>query len=446
MPGVSMGFDPHATIVALASAPGPGFRGIVRLSGQATHSVLEQLRFSDLPLTTRGNHSGHISLPGFYSPLPVDVFFFPGPGSYTGEDVAEVHSIGSPPLLNLVLEACLKAGARAAHPGEFTQRAFRAGKLDLTRAEAVLAVIEAESRDELKVALTQLAGGMAKPLQRLREDLLDLLADVEAALDFADEEVPSLPQEQLLHRLAAALAHLTLVKKQIEQRGLADRPFRVALAGPPNAGKSSLFNALLGKSAALVSPVPGTTRDYLEGTLMADGVRLILVDTAGLGTEGNAIETQAQKQGREQHHTADLVVWCREVWRAGGDDLARDLPPALEGIVVWTKVDLAPAPGEGLATSVTTGYGLEALIKELVQQARARPRSGLAPSLSRCRHHVEACLACLRRAHAVVLEEDPPEILALEIRSALEELGAIVGTVFTEDLLDRIFSRFCIGK
>jgi len=435
--------DPNDTIVALASAPGPSGRGIVRLSGKQAFDILAGLSASPLAQRLRSLVASELVLPGLYSRLPCDAYLFPGPRSYTGDDVAELHLVGSPPLLELLVATCLNLGARAAQPGEFTLRAFRAGKLDLTRAEAVLGVIEAGDRDELKQALLQLAGGMAQPLQRLREELLDLLADVEAALDFVDDEVQSIPTDQLLLRITSALAHVTLIQRQIEQRARAERPFRVVLAGAPNAGKSSLFNAILGKSAAIVSARPGTTRDYLEGRLEVDGVPIQVVDTAGLRDSTDPIESAAQALGRQQQESAETVLWCQEAWTPGDDTPA---PPPEGALLVWTKCDLAAPPETGFATSAATGQGLDALKAELARRAKQRPRPPLAPSLSRCRHHVESCLACLRRAHAVALHEDPMEILALEIRSALDELGAMVGAVFTEDLLDRIFSRFCIGK
>ncbi|MFO0967006.1 MAG: tRNA uridine-5-carboxymethylaminomethyl(34) synthesis GTPase MnmE [Gemmataceae bacterium] len=435
--------DPKDTIVALATAPGPGGRAIIRLSGKNAIPITRG--FGIEADATRALIAGAVLLPDVWAPLPCDAYVFPAPRSYTGEDVVELHTLGSPPLVDRLLHACLAAGARLAQPGEFTLRAFRAGKLDLTRAEAVLAVIDAESRDELKQALGQLAGGMATPLQTLRDDLLDLLADVEAELDFADEEIDRQSQTTLLGRVAALLARVINLRRQIDQRGLAERPFRVVLAGPPNAGKSSLFNALLGKQAALVSPTPGTTRDYLEAPLEIGGVKVLLVDTAGLRESDSAIEAAAQSLGREQQQRADLVLWCQESG-VRGQESAVSSQQSTDGIVVWTKADLAASRGTGLVTSAVTGLGLEELKATLLERAKQRTPGGLAPSLTRCRHHVDACLACLRRAHAVVLEDDPRELLALELRTALEEVGAMAGAVFTEDLLDRIFSRFCIGK
>jgi tRNA modification GTPase len=283
-------------------------------------------------------------------------------------------------------------------------------------------------------------------LQTLREDLLTLLADVEAGLDFADEDIRFVQPEELLKALAGALAHLKLLGRQLEQRGVAGRPFRAVLAGRPNAGKSSLFNAL-GGGTALVSPEPGTTRDYLVGRLDLGGVVVELVDTAGWQEGEGTVGEQAQALGREQAGHADLVLLCLEAGSPAGRAetalLGQGHPPVV-GVV--TKCDRAEGMAGLLATSAITGAGLEALRGLLAERARSRPEPALAPSWSRCRHHVEACVSHLRRAHAVVLFEDPPELLALELREALEQLGEMVGAVYTDDLLDRIFSRFCIGK
>jgi tRNA modification GTPase len=364
--------------------------------------------------------------------------------------VVEIHTLSSPPLIELLTAELLRRGARAAGPGEFTLRAFLAGKLDLTRAEAVLGVVEADDPDELKQALAQMAGGVVRPLEGLREDLLNLLADVEAGLDFADEGVTFVDRDQLLLRLGKALAQVTLAGKQLESRSLAGRPFRVVLAGRPNAGKSTLFNALTDAAAAdaaLVSPRPGTTRDYLVRRLDLGGVSAELVDTPGRQEGGNAVEREAQALGREQAGRADLVVLCLPADEPAAPDNAEALrqqrPPVLP---VATKCDLAAAPPGRLGVSAATGAGLGGLRRELAERVRARRQPPLAPSLSRCRGHVDACLGCLRRAHAVVLYEDPPELLALELRGALEQLGEMVGAVYTNDLLDRVFSRFCIGK
>jgi tRNA modification GTPase len=431
----------HDTIVALATPPGSGARAIVRLSGPRAFALLRAVH-----LDTPERPTARLLHP-FAEPLPGDAYLWPAPRTYTGQDLAELHLLGCGPLVEMLLGDLVAAGGRPAEPGEFTLRAFLAGKLDLTRAEAVLGVIEAGNRSQLRQALGQLAGNLARPLQALREDLLNLLADVEAGLDFIEEDITFQSPDQMLHRLASALAQLTLVQRQLSQRAVHDRTFRVVLAGRPNAGKSALFNALTGASA-LVSDIPGTTRDYLERRIDLGRVSVELVDTAGWQAGTDEIEEQAQRLAREQAERADLILLClpageplRADERALLDRTAH--PPVL---AVTTKADLAEPIPDRLAVSVTTGQGLSELRRQILERAGHADEAPLVPSLSRCQGHVSRCLEHLRRAHALVMEQDPPELLALELREALGELGRLTGVVYTDDLLDRIFSRFCIGK
>jgi tRNA modification GTPase len=441
--------DLDDTIVALSSAAGPGGRAIVRLSGPAALSAARAVFRAAEPVdpALRRRQVGALELPGLPSLLPADLYVWPAPYTYTGQELVEIHPLSSPPLVDSLIAVLLGAGCRAARPGEFTLRGFLNGKFDLTRAEAVRGVIEAGGRDELRQALTHLAGGVGRPLQELRDDLLDLLAEVEAGLDFADEDIDFVSQKQLLDRLAKGMAEVTNLQRQLSDRALGDRPFRTVLAGRPNAGKSSLFNALA-RATALVSPAPGTTRDYLVRRVKFDDVVIELVDTAGWLPAPGAVEEQAQRLGREQAGQADLVLLCIEAGRAPDEQEQESLtgtgPPPVIGVA--TKCDIGPTEPHRVATSAVTGVGLDSLRALLAERARAWTRPGLAPSLSRGRHHVEAALAHLRQAHAAVLYEDPAEVLALELRGALDELGEMVGAVYTDDLLDRIFSRFCIGK
>jgi tRNA modification GTPase len=439
-----MSTDPADTIVALASASGPGARAIVRMSGPEALAITHSAFSSSNPLapTRRELVEGQIHLPEITSSLPARLYYFPAPHTYTSQEMVELHTISSMPLVELLIAQLLNAGARAAQPGEFTMRAFLAGKRDLPRAEAVQAVIAADSRQELTHALAQLAGGMTEPLAGLRDDLLSLLADVEAVLDFSDEDIQFVEQRDMLLRLSRGLAQLTTLQRQLEQRSSTERPFRAVLIGEPNAGKSSLFNALGGN--ALVSPQPGTTRDYLLARMELDGIVIEIVDTAGWQEGDDEIVNQAQSLAHAQTGDADLLLMCVEAGRSvSGDSVSDGHRPLLH---IATKCDLA-TPSEGLlATSAVTGQGLPELRALLAERANARNQSSLAPSLSRCRHHVSASLDHLRKAHSIVLFGDPPELLALELRGALQQLGEMVGAIYTEDLLDRIFSRFCIGK
>jgi tRNA modification GTPase len=446
---------PDDTIVAVSSAQGRGKRAIVRVSGPGTVAAIAAV-FTAHDRVTACTHPprhlfpGFVRLTGVVSPVPAILYFFRGPKTYTGQDLAEIHTIGSPPFVERLVADLLKAGSRSARPGEFTMRAFLAGKKDLTQAEAVNAVIEARSDAELQSALVQLAGGVAQPLQSLREDLLNLLSDVEAALDFVDEDIEFVGQADLLNRLESALVQLGDLLQQLGTRTVSGRPVRIALVGPPNVGKSSLFNALAG-SEALVSPISGTTRDYLTRQLDLGGVRVELIDTAGWQNEGDTIAVQAQQLGREQMGQADVILWCEETgceFRSQDDARLRETGARV--LRVWTKCDLAAQKSEAsnphsYASTMMTG-GMDALRLALTDTAASLARSPLAPSQSRCYHHVAVCIDELSRARNHATAGDPIELTAAALRMAIDQMGEMTGAVYTNDLLDLIFSRFCIGK
>ena len=453
---------PDDTIVALSSAAGPGARAIVRLSGPNARAVVGAVfSASGEGMATRRLTPGSLRLSGVHSPLPATLYFFPAPNTYTGQDLAELHTVSSPPLVERLIADLLAAGARPAQPGEFTLRAFLAGKKDLPQAEAVLAVIEAGTDDQLTDALAQLAGGVTQPLNALRDDLLNLLADVEAALDFVDEDIEFVTKTATLNRIAAGMARLTNLRRQLDDRTVSGRTFRVALVGEPNAGKSSLFNALVGDDAAIVSPTAGTTRDYLTARLTLDGVEVELIDTAGWQAAADAIDAKAQQLGRAEAGRADLVLWCVPVTDPVDEARRAEFSRAgVDALLVRTKSDLGSAragrASDGTGSSLTrparidvstlTPTGVAPLRAPLAEKAVAFARPPLAPSPSRCRHHVEAALERLRAAHRHAVFDDPPELLALALRQALDQLGEMTGAIHTNDLLDRIFSRFCIGK
>ncbi len=456
--------NPDDTIVAVSSAPGAGARAIVRVSGPNARAVVTRVFTEDQPQShvrsRRYVIPGSLRLSGVHSPLPATLYFFPGPRSYTGQDLAEVHTIGSPPLVERLVADLLNAGARPAQAGEFTLRAFLAGKKDLPQAEAVHAIIEANSKSDLETAFAQLAGGVSQPLAILREDLLNLLADIEAALDFADEDIEFVGQSETLAQLDRALAQLTALLLQLDNRAVSGRLVRVALVGLPNAGKSSLFNALA-SADVLVSAVPGTTRDYLVRRIELGGIPVELIDTAGWQDAGDTIEEQAQQLGREQATRADVIVWCDERGAFAEADADRLMATGAEVLRVRTKADLCdhrntahlPRVSESietntpiLACSVIAPGGTDSLLAALADRIKTLVRPALAPSQSRCRHHVAACAGHLSAAREHTAGNDSPEHTAAALRAALDQLGEVTGAVYTNDLLDRIFSRFCIGK
>jgi tRNA modification GTPase len=461
---------PDDTIVAISSAPGSGQRGIVRLSGPNTRNVIDAVFAPETATRTGSPRSlipGSVRLPSVHSPLPADLYFFKGPHTYTGQDSAELHTISSPPLLERLIAELFAAGARPAQPGEFTLRSFLAGKRDLPQAEAVLAVIEAGTDSDLQSALKQLAGGVTQPLAQLRNDLLNLLADLEAALDFVDEDIEFVSKRDTIMRIAMGMAHLTNLQRQLDDRSLSGRTLRVAIVGNPNAGKSSLFNALAGESSALVSNTPGTTRDYLVHKIELNGIAVELIDTAGWQHAADTIEEQAQRLGTEQANQADVLIWCVPITEPIDETRLSLFRQAKADILLaQTKADLAPAtsttrqhtvpsplphsPANNVVNScrvsIVNRDGLDAIRSCLMELAEAHAQPPLAPSQARCRHHVDSALNHLRSAHTHALNDDPPELLALALRSALDQIGEMAGAVYTNDLLDRIFSRFCIGK
>jgi tRNA modification GTPase len=507
-----MSYDPDATICAIATAPGGAARGMVRISGRDALTIVARFfRTEDgAPITwptcaavVAGNMRLALSeeplseaierqapgIPRDEVILPCDLFVWPNQRSYTREPVVEVHTIGSTPILEALLAAVCRAGARLADPGEFTLRAFLAGRIDLTQAEAVLGIIDAGGRDELDSALAQLAGGLAQPLHTARDALLQLLAELEAGLDFVDEDIEFVSRPEVLARLDAASRLLSEIGTQMVSRQTTSAAYRVALVGPPNAGKSSLFNALIERygtgrasdqsfpPAALVSPLSGTTRDYLTAVISLGEVRCELVDTAGMEPRERAelsgiapphrrgansdIDQAARARVAEQGDRATVRVLCLDATCISSkgaivEDLQSFSP--YYDILVFTKADLLTPPipsidrGRALPTVLTssrTGDGLEKLSKALcgvLASAETHVGCAVTSTADRCRESIRRAGEALKSARDLAQHDRGSELIAAEIRAALDELGKVVGAIYTEDLLDRIFSTFCIGK
>lgn len=450
------------TIAALASPPGPALRGVVRLSGDTVREIAERVftpddadRWRERALPTR--HRGHVALTGAAATLPVEAWYWPTPRSYTGQPSLEFHCIGSPPLLDAVLAALYAHGARPARAGEFTLRAFLAGRIDLLQAEAVLGVIDATDETQLSAALSQLAGGISARMAALHESLLIDLADLEAGLDFVDEDIEFVDREQFRARLATAAATIEGLLAQAERRLAARSQARVVLAGLPNAGKSTLFNTLLGREAAIVSPVRGTTRDWLRADIEWNDCPIELLDTAGRETAASSVSAAAQFGADDRIAQADLVVWCTAA-DLSPDDLRMDAGQrntcrraAHDMLCVTTKWDLrhGAASDASLAVSARSGAGLDELRREIARRVELRGQHVgelLGSTAARCRDSLREALAAVQRAGALLAEGGGDELIAIELRGALEQTGQIAGQSTTDDLLDRIFSRFCIGK
>lgn len=454
------------TIVALASPPGPALRGIVRVSGAETALVVARLFRPDEDSVNWPNtkmprrFTGQLDLPSIIVPVPTALMYWPTRRSYTGQPMAEFHLSGSVPLVEATLEHLCENGARLARRGEFTMRAFLSGRIDLLQAEAVLGVIEATDHAELQKALSQLGGRITSRLGKLRLDLIALLGDLEAGLDFVEEDIEFVTKDEIARRLDAALELLRELSDVTSSRLPTGYRRRAVLAGLPNAGKSTLFNRLIGQQKALVSPIAGTTRDYLTATLRLDSLEVELIDTAGWEDAADVIMERAQVLRAEQVAASDLVMWCSAVDQSDQEkvddarlrQLATARCPTLLGVT--TRCDLQPDVsfvdlGSNFRVSAANGDGIEPLRHELQQQLAGSlgARSELLGTTAvRCRDSLQRTIQSLVHARSTTIELCGDELIAIEIRDALQELSTILGEVYTDDILDHIFSNFCIGK
>ena len=449
-------------IVAVATAPGRGAVGIVRASGRDLSALITAVCGRSLVprAATYGafrGDNGEVLDQGL-------AIHFPAPHSYTGEDVLELQAHGGPVLLQLLLARCLQAlpGARLAEPGEFTQRAFLNGKLDLAQAEAVADLIDASTEAAARSAGRSLAGVFSAEVQGLSERIVQLRMLVEATLDFPEEEIDFLEKADARGRLDAIEQAVQATLARARQGALLREGLRVVLAGQPNVGKSSLLNALAGAELAIVTPIPGTTRDRISETIQIEGVPLHVIDTAGLrGAHEASDEVERIGIGRSWQaiHEADAVVFLHDLTRRGeaayeaaDAAIAAQLPAGVAVLEVYNKCDAVGAPpalAEGaIALSARTGTGLDALRHALLAQAGWQAtadgvfiaRARHVDALQRTREHLQLAQAHARQRDAAL------DLLAEELRQAHDALGEITGAMTADDLLGEIFSRFCIGK
>jgi len=448
------------TIVALATPPGVGAIGVIRVSGRSSWGIVNQL-FMGKDLCEQASHTLHVGVlkEGEEQLDEVVVSLFRGPRSYTGEDVVEISCHGSPYVQQRVLQALVGRGARMARAGEFTQRAFLNGKLDLTQAEAVADLIASNTAASARTALHTIRGGFSRALRDLREQLISFSALIELELDFSQEDVEFADRTQLYHLIGEAEEVTSALLSSFKLGNVIRNGVAVAIVGRPNAGKSTLLNTLLNENRAIVSEIAGTTRDTIEEVLNIDGVLFRLIDTAGIREHvADVIEEIGVGRSREKMEQADIIVYLFDV---------SDAPAAVAGVreelvgrgkpflLVGNKVDVL---GEEVARSV---FPLELLISardarhidvlkqrlvDLVLEGRAATGDGTVVTNARHYHalqQVSAALGAVRRGLDELL---PGDLVALDIRLCLHWLGEITGEVTTEDRLDYIFSKFCIGK
>ncbi|HXR94734.1 MAG TPA: tRNA uridine-5-carboxymethylaminomethyl(34) synthesis GTPase MnmE, partial [Rhizomicrobium sp.] len=371
------------------------------------------------------------------------VLWFPAPRSFTGEDVAEFHLHGGRAIREALFEALAELGLRPAEPGEFSRRAVEHGRLDLTRAEAIADLVEAETPAQLRQALRQYDGALAALYDGWRTDLIAALAQAEAAIDFSDDGVD---EAEFAAARADAKKIIATIETHLDDHGRGEalrEGLKLTILGPPNAGKSSLINALAQRDAAIVSEIPGTTRDVIELRLNLGGYLVHVADTAGLRETKDAIEAEGVRRALAQAQAGDLVILLRDGTAPYTEH--NDIKPDL---LVWNKSDL---PGfhkrDGLALSLKSGAGLPELIAALTRLVAERLETGSeAPALTRPRHRAALSEALASLRHSQTAPADQPELFAEDLRLALRAIGRITGEVDVEELLDQVFRDFCIGK
>jgi len=446
------------TIVALATPPGRGGIGVVRLSGPAARAIacstlrrkqeLEPGRalFSELVEPATG--------------VRIDeavVTYFAKPHSYTTDDVVEISAHGSPVVLRHIVELATAAGARLAEPGEFTMRAFLNGRIDLTQAEAVRDLIESQTLYQARVAAQQLEGALSRRLRPIKKKLVDLIAVMEAGIDFAEDDVTVLPAEEIMARLAEVREPLEQLRASFAYGKMVHEGLTLAIVGRPNVGKSSLFNLLVERERAIVTAAPGTTRDLVTETVALGGIPLKLIDTAGIRRSTDEAESIGIRKSYEALSDADMVlVVLDSTQELASED--HELLGACEGrraLAVANKADLAPQRRFQLdgrkvfRTSAVTGEGIDSLREEILNQVSghsgAEQETGF---LTNIRHQrlVEESLGCLDAARHAAAGKIPHEMIMLDLYGALRPLDAITGETTTDDILNLIFSSFCIGK
>lgn len=443
------------TIAAISTSLGEAAISVVRVSGPQALKIAAQVVRLPVNVTPRQAHLVPVVDADGGALDHGLLLYFKGPASYTGEDIIEFHGHGGVLVTQRVLDRWLACGARAADPGEFTQRAFLNGKMDLTQAEAVMDLIHAQSTLALRAANEQLGGAIGRAAAAMQQEIIPVLAHIEAYIDFPEEDISPETGADLLRRIDAVLASANQLIATSEQGRILRHGARTVISGSPNVGKSSLLNVLLGFERAIVSPTAGTTRDTIEEIIQVHGIPLRLVDTAGLREAGDDIERVGIQRTERELERADLVIEVVDgSLAASGAQLALSPELAHRRILILNKSDLGvhadwSAEAGAIPFSCLTGEGIETLrsaIRDVI--ASAGPLATDHPIAINARHKAafERCAERLLAARVALEGNEAPEFIALEIRDALQALGDVIGQVDVERILDVIFSTFCIGK
>ena len=458
-------FSTTDTIVAIATPPGRGGIGVVRLSGPDAHAVARRLIARDAPLEPRHATFTLVRLPP--SPLRgiggtrnadatndidhVVALYFPAPASYTGDDVVELSAHGSPVVLRAIVAAAIDRGARLAEPGEFTLRAFLNGRIDLTQAEAVADLIDAATPLQARAAFDQLQGTLTRAIGEIDAALFDLIARLEASVDFPEEGYHFVEAGELAAAIDRLIARLGALLVGARHGRLVREGLQIAIAGKPNVGKSSVFNALAGASRAIVADAPGTTRDLVTEVVDLDGLRVTLIDTAGLRETGDAVEAEGVDRARQAQAVSDLTLFIVDrSQRLDPEDILQSTDN--KRLIVANKADLPPAwrRDDTVEISAKTGEGLDALRTRIAQALDAEPLADR-PELTNVRHIalVQRAHDALGRARAAALADGgslSEEFVLADLQDARAALEEIAGRRAPDDLLAHIFARFCVGK
>ena len=441
------------TICALASALGQGGIGIVRISGPRSIDIAQKI-LGHMPKPRYAHYGSFFDADGVEIDKGV-ALFFPGPNSFTGEDVVELQGHGGLLVMRSLLDTAMTLGASAAEPGEFSKRAFLNGKMDLVQAEAVADIIEASSKQSAQSALRSLSGEFSNQLNKLTQALIELRVFVEATIDFSDEEIDFLASGEVKQKIRAIESDIQAILSSAQQGAILREGLNVAIAGKPNAGKSSLLNALTQDQSAIVTDIAGTTRDVLKETITIDGMPLNIIDTAGLHVSQDKVEQEGIKRARSEIERADVVLMVFDAQEQSPD--LSILPTGLDNkpiLLIKNKVDLTgdsvgierTQDRAQLSLSAKNSEGIALLRKELVSIAGLSD-TGEGVLLAR-RRHIIALEAALESTQNAIeqLDNSASELLAEDLRQAAQDLGSITGEFSSDDLLGKIFSSFCIGK